>query len=189
MSVSIILYSCGKVGSNSTILPCTKARASVQNTKYKLSSPDANLYFIRKTPRAKARGVLHVEAETRGFEPLCRVLPGNSISSRARYGLFGTSPYIYQVKAETRGARGPVDLGSAPTGAERRPSNPCAGYCPATRFRVEPVMASSVRLHIYVRFTSCLKKRHCLTQCLALGYKDSNLENDGVRVRCLTIWL
>ena len=21
-----------------------------------------------------------------------------------------------------------------------------------------------------------------------LGYKDSNLENDGVRVRCLTIW-
>ena len=22
-----------------------------------------------------------------------------------------------------------------------------------------------------------------------LGYKDSNLENDGVRVRCLTVWL
>ena len=21
------------------------------------------------------------------------------------------------------------------------------------------------------------------------GYKDSNLENDGIRIRCLTIWL
>ncbi len=25
-------------------------------------------------------------------------------------------------------------------------------------------------------------------KALELGYKDSNLENDGVRVRCLTIW-
>ncbi len=24
---------------------------------------------------------------------------------------------------------------------------------------------------------------------LEQGYKDSNLENDGIRIRCLTIWL
>jgi hypothetical protein len=31
-------------------------------------------------------------AERVGFEPTCRLLAHNSISSRARYNLFGTSP-------------------------------------------------------------------------------------------------
>ncbi len=29
---------------------------------------------------------------------------------------------------------------------------------------------------------------HLHLKAFQLGYKDSNLENDGVRVRCLTIW-
>ena len=35
-------------------------------------------------------------AETVGFEPTCR-LPDNTISSRARYDLFDTSPQIFKI--------------------------------------------------------------------------------------------
>ena len=32
------------------------------------------------------------------------------------------------------------------------------------------------------------KKKEPISQFLSQRYKDSNLENDGVRVRCLTVW-
>ncbi len=32
------------------------------------------------------------------------------------------------------------------------------------------------------------QKKELFSQFLTQGYKDSNLENDGVRVRCLTVW-
>ena len=31
-------------------------------------------------------------------------------------------------------------------------------------------------------------KKHLKRDALNQGYQDSNLENDGVRVRCLTVW-
>ena len=33
-----------------------------------------------------------------------------------------------------------------------------------------------------------MKKPQHFTEVFQQRYKDSNLENDGVRVRCLTVW-